>query len=126
MTVPLLCASTRSASRKMAKCADSVDLATGKRVARVDVNDNGFKDSYTGDLAFDRAQGLLYVVDQANFRLVTIDTKKRNVLGSVKTGRPGPLLTCLSAVSVTINRSPSRRAAFRWRTCPTWKRSNTP
>src|SRR5882757_9501936 len=30
MTVPLLCASTRSASRRMAKCADRVDLAIGK------------------------------------------------------------------------------------------------
>jgi DNA-binding beta-propeller fold protein YncE len=44
-------------------------------------------DAYTGDLALDRGRGLLYVVDQANFQLVVIDTKKRTIAGRVRVGR---------------------------------------
>jgi DNA-binding beta-propeller fold protein YncE len=64
-----------------------IDIETGKRVARFDLNQSGFKDSYSGDMAFDSVRGVLYVVDQANFRLVSIDTRARKILGSVKTGR---------------------------------------
>src|ERR1700722_14322447 len=42
------------------------------------------------------------------------------------TGRPGPLLTKRSAVTVTISTSPSLRAASRWRTWPRCRRSNVP
>ncbi len=64
-----------------------IDVASGKRLARFDLNQNGYKDSYTGDLALDRDRGLLYVVDQANFRLAIIDTKKCAIIGSIRTGR---------------------------------------
>ena len=65
----------------------AIDAASGKRTALIDLNQNGYRDSYSGDLAIDRARDLAYVVDQANFRLAVIDTKGRRVLGSVRTGR---------------------------------------
>ena len=53
----------------------------------VDLNQSGFHDSYTADLANDPDRGMLYVVDQANFRVAVIDTKTRQVVASVKVGR---------------------------------------
>ena len=53
----------------------------------VDLNQGGFHDSYTADLAFDSDRGMLYVVDQANFRVAVVDTKARQVVASVKVGR---------------------------------------
>ena len=53
----------------------------------IDLNQNGYDDSYTGDLALDTARNILYVVDQANFRIAVIDTRTRLVLASVKVGR---------------------------------------
>ncbi len=64
-----------------------LDATNGKKVRTFNLNTGGFKDSYTGDLALDRERGLLYVVDQANFRLVTIDIRANHIVGSVKTGR---------------------------------------
>ena len=51
-----------------------IDPSTGDRRRVYDLNGGDYQDSYTGDLAYDRTRKLLYVVDQANFRLVTIDT----------------------------------------------------
>lgn len=62
------------------------DLNSEHRRA-IDLNQQGFQDSYTGDLAFDPERNLLYVVDQANFRVAVIDAKARTVLASAKTGR---------------------------------------
>ena len=53
----------------------------------IDLNQKGFDDSYTGDLALDAERGILYAVDQANFRVVVIDTKTRAILEFVKVGR---------------------------------------
>lgn len=64
-----------------------MDLSSGSRRKLFDLNQNGFSDSYTGDLAFDADRGLLYVLDQANFRLVTIETKKGQILSSLPVGR---------------------------------------
>jgi DNA-binding beta-propeller fold protein YncE len=64
-----------------------IDVESGKRLARFDLNSNGFKDSYSGDLVFDGERGLLYVVDQANFRLAVVDTKKKTIVQSIRTGR---------------------------------------
>src|ERR1035437_9959798 len=60
--------------------------AGGRRRA-IDLNQGGFHDTYTGDLAFDPEKGFLYVVDQANFRVVVVDTKSRQVVTSVRVGR---------------------------------------
>ena len=64
-----------------------IDVTSGKRIATIDLNNGGYQDSYTGDLAFDAARNLLYVVDQANFRVAVIDTRRRAVLSSLKVGR---------------------------------------
>jgi YVTN family beta-propeller protein len=60
-----------------------VDLTTGKRTALFTLE----KAAYTGDIAFDAKRGLLYVVDQANFKLAIIDTRARKIVASVRTGR---------------------------------------
>src|SRR3984957_18183863 len=54
----------------------AIDIVTGKREAVLDLNRGGYRDSYTGDIAIDSARGLLFVVDQANFRLVMINLVK--------------------------------------------------
>ncbi len=64
-----------------------IDLASGNRRKLYDLNQKGFSDSYTGDLAFDADRGLLYVLDQANFRLVTIETRKGQIVASLPVGR---------------------------------------
>jgi YVTN family beta-propeller protein len=64
-----------------------IDLATGGHRKVVDLNQNGAEDSYTGDLAIDAERSLLYVLDQANFRLVIIDLKKGRIASSTRLGR---------------------------------------
>lgn len=64
-----------------------IDPKTGDLKRVYNLNQGGFRDSYTGDLALDRARGLLYVLDQANFRLAVIDTRKHQVLSSLRVGR---------------------------------------
>lgn len=64
-----------------------INPKNGKRRRLLELNRNGFQDSYTGDLAFDPERGLLYVLDQANFRLVTIDPRRRRTVSSIRVGR---------------------------------------
>jgi len=64
-----------------------VDLATGGAKRIFDLNQDGFEDSFTGDLAFDSDRGVVYVLDQANFRMAAIDVRKQRVLSSVRLGR---------------------------------------
>jgi DNA-binding beta-propeller fold protein YncE len=79
-----------------------VDLATGNRHKLYDLNQHGFTDSYTGDLAFDTGRSLLYVLDQANFRLVVIDTRKGRIASSLPVGR----------LPFAIALSPDKRTAY--------------
>ena len=79
-----------------------VDLSSGNRRKLYDLNENGFADSYTGDLAFDAGRNLLYVLDQANFRLVTIDTRKGRLVASLPVGR----------LPFAIALSPDKRTAY--------------
>jgi DNA-binding beta-propeller fold protein YncE len=64
-----------------------VRLANPKRVQLYELNRDGFQHSFTGDLAFDETRQLLYVLDQANFRLVVIDVPRRREIASVRVGR---------------------------------------
>ncbi len=64
-----------------------IDLQTGASERWLTLNQAGYRDSYTGDLAFDAQRGLLFAVDQANFRLAIIDVRRRKILGSIRTGR---------------------------------------
>lgn len=79
-----------------------INPADGSRKRTFDLNQDGMADSYTGDLAFDPARKLLYVLDQANFRLVTIDTVKRRQASSLKLGR----------LPFALALSPDRRRAY--------------
>jgi len=65
----------------------SLDPATGERHKIIDLNTGGYQDSFTGDLALDETRGILYVVDQANFRVCAIDIRKGRVISSVRVGR---------------------------------------
>lgn len=64
-----------------------VDTGSGNLKRVFDLNQGGFQDSYTGDLAYDQQTRRLYVLDQANFRLVVIDTRGRKILSSIRVGR---------------------------------------
>lgn len=79
-----------------------VDLASGSSARWLSLNQKGYRDSYTGDLAFDAARGLLYAVDQANFRLAVIDVRKRTILASIRTGR----------LPFAVTLSPDRQTAY--------------
>jgi DNA-binding beta-propeller fold protein YncE len=51
------------------------------------LNQGEYRDSYSGDLAFDRQRGILYVADQANFRVAVFNSRTRKLLASAKVGR---------------------------------------
>ena len=63
-----------------------LDWGTERR-RTIELNQGGFKDSYSGDLAFDASAGLLYAADQANFRVVAIEARSRQAIASVPVGR---------------------------------------
>jgi YVTN family beta-propeller protein len=65
----------------------SFDTGSGDRHRFVDLNQGGVTDSYSGDLAIDTERNLLYAVDQANFRVVTIDIRSKQIVASVAVGR---------------------------------------
>ncbi len=65
----------------------ALDPASGRRLGRYDLNANGFKDSYSGDLALDQRRGLLYAVDQANFRVAIFDIRNNRPVASAPVGR---------------------------------------
>ena len=62
------------------------DWSAARRRA-IELNQGDFKDSYSGDLALDAERNILYVVDQANFRVAVVDLRTRLVLTSVRVGR---------------------------------------
>ncbi len=64
-----------------------IDAATGAKRRVFDLNQNGMQASFAGDLVFDPARALFYVVDQANFRVAIFDLKHDQMLSSVKVGR---------------------------------------
>lgn len=64
-----------------------IQLPTGRLLGSFDLNQGGFSDSYSGDLAYDSARQLLYVVDQANFRVAVFQTRTRRLIGNVRVGR---------------------------------------
>jgi YVTN family beta-propeller protein len=79
-----------------------IDAADGKRIGSIDLNQGQFHDSYTADLALDTTRHLLYVVDQANFRMAIVDSRDLRLLSSVATGLLPFALTC----------SPDRRKGY--------------
>jgi YVTN family beta-propeller protein len=80
----------------------AVDLmSTGdwKKIARISLNgasqSHVYKESFAAALALSKNGRRLYVVDQANFRVVVIDTATRTRTASLKTG-VNPIALCLS------------------------------
>ncbi len=80
----------------------SINPADGSNKRAFDLNQDGFDDSFTGDIAFDPERRLLYVLDQANFRLVTFDIARRRVVASLRLGR----------LPFALALSPDRRRAY--------------
>ena len=66
-------------------------VETGEKLDSVDcsVAENGKKtpDGYIGDMKLSKNGRYLYAVDQMLFRLIVIDTKKKKIIASAKTGR---------------------------------------
>jgi YVTN family beta-propeller protein len=67
------------------------DLKSGQKTDSVDCgiseNGPGFPDGYIGDMAITKDGSHLFAVDQMNFRVVIIDTRKMKVVRSVPVGR---------------------------------------
>ncbi|HLW77397.1 MAG TPA: hypothetical protein VKS01_10435, partial [Bryobacteraceae bacterium] len=65
----------------------AIDPASGRTLFLYRLNTAGFANSYSGDLALDRERGLLYVADQANFRVAIFDTRAHRFVASAPVGR---------------------------------------
>ena len=63
------------------------DLREGRRRATIELNAGGYANSFLGALALSRDGSRLYVLDQANYRLVVVDPLRQAVLESLPTGR---------------------------------------
>ncbi|HVW85926.1 MAG TPA: hypothetical protein VHB50_14650, partial [Bryobacteraceae bacterium] len=64
-----------------------VDINSGNHQKIVNLNDREWRNSFSGDLAYDPARHLIFVIDQANFRLAIVDSKKGQVISSIRVGR---------------------------------------
>ena len=67
------------------------DLLTGNKIDSVDCSVSGtgtrIPDGYIGDMALSGDGNHLFAVDQTNFRLIIVDTRKMKVINSVLVGR---------------------------------------
>ena len=57
-----------------------ITVPSGKVHSLYHLNQGQWRDSYSGDLAYDAAKQVLYVVDQTNFRVAVFDAKSRKLL----------------------------------------------
>src|SRR5262249_17046602 len=73
----------------------ALDIATNTVVASIDINGDGFEDSFVGDFVVSRDGKRLFAVDQFNYRMVVIDLAAGRVTKSVKVGR-NPFAIALS------------------------------
>jgi DNA-binding beta-propeller fold protein YncE len=62
-------------------------LSNGGRIAQIDLSNPEHPDAYTTDLALSPDGRFLFALDLGNYRLVTIDTAKREAVGEVGVGR---------------------------------------
>jgi YVTN family beta-propeller protein len=92
-----------------------IDAASGTRRKLLSINAGEWHNSYTSDLAIDPVRHILYVLDQANYRLVLIDTLKDTILSSVATGRM-PFTVALSPDRNTVY--VANTGMFRYQTLP--------
>jgi YVTN family beta-propeller protein len=76
----------------------SVDvLSTGDwhRIARISLNGRAYKESFAAALVLSNKGKTLYVIDEANWRVVAIDTVTRTKIANLATG-VNPIALCLS------------------------------
>lgn len=66
-----------------------------QRIATISLNGGGYQQSFAASLALSPRGHELYVIDQANWRVVTISTATRRILASTPTGRE-PISIALS------------------------------
>ncbi len=92
-----------------------IDTGSGNRLKLVNLDQGAWHNSFTGDLAFDAGRHLLFVLDQANFRLAVIDTKKGQVISSAPVGRM-PFALALSPDGHTAY--VTNAGVFRYRVLP--------
>lgn len=71
-------------------------LATGARVVSIDLSTAEQPNAFTTDLALSADGRVLYALDLAHFRLVAIDTARREAIGTVRVGR-NPMALALAA-----------------------------
>ena len=64
-----------------------IALPSGRVERLFHLNQGEWRDSYSGDLAYDPDRRILYAVDQANFRVAVFDARTRKLIASVRTGR---------------------------------------
>ena len=64
-----------------------IDAHSGDARKIVNLNAGEWKHSFATDLAWDPTRKLLFVVDQANFRVAVVDGRRGRVIGSVAVGR---------------------------------------
>ncbi|MEL7533483.1 MAG: hypothetical protein AAFN10_19370, partial [Bacteroidota bacterium] len=75
------------------------NLADGSRIDSIDcgrsIDEQDYSHGYIGDMVLNQAGTRLYAVDQIGFRMLIIDTEKKEVITNVKVGRY-PFGICLS------------------------------
>jgi len=64
-----------------------ITLPGGKLDRNFELNQGQWRDSYSGDIALDEPAKVLYVLDQAHFRVAIFDTRSGKLLANVRTGR---------------------------------------
>jgi YVTN family beta-propeller protein len=78
---------------------DVLDAKRWQRIARINLNGllkgHRYKDSFAASLALSNAGRKLYVIDQANWRVVVIDTAVRTKIDTLETG-VNPIALCFS------------------------------
>ncbi len=65
----------------------ALDLATSRVVLTIPIDGKEHRDSFAGDFVLNAAGTEIYALDQFNYRLVTIDVRRRAVVTSVRVGR---------------------------------------
>src|SRR5262249_5170285 len=65
----------------------ALDLETGKVVSSIDINGDGYVDSFLGDFVLSRDGKRMFAVDQFNYRLVVVDLVSGRVTRSIRVGR---------------------------------------
>lgn len=86
-----------------------IDAETGDPRSAVDLNRNGFHDSFSADLVLDASRNILYVADPPNSRVVVIDSR----LGAID-ARPRGILAsvALSGPPFAMALSPDRKKLY--------------